>query len=65
MFNAARLIVATNDKVAMGPVSQPAFRVNGPREALASRKKHREVLAALNLTPEQKEKVAAASLGND
>jgi Spy/CpxP family protein refolding chaperone len=29
-------------------------------EALASGKKHREVLAALNLTPEQKEKVAAA-----
>jgi Spy/CpxP family protein refolding chaperone len=30
------------------------------QEALASGKKHREVLAALNLTPEQKEKVAAA-----
>jgi len=29
-------------------------------EALASGKKHREVLAALNLTPEQKEKVGAA-----
>jgi len=29
-------------------------------EALASGKKHREVLAALNLTPEQKEKVLAA-----
>ena len=29
-------------------------------EALASGKKHREVLAALNLTPEQKEKVVAA-----
>ena len=29
-------------------------------EALASGKKHREVLAALNLTPEQKEKVADA-----
>jgi len=29
-------------------------------EALASGKKHREVLASLNLTPEQKEKVAAA-----
>jgi Spy/CpxP family protein refolding chaperone len=29
-------------------------------EALSSGKKHREVLASLNLTPEQKEKVAAA-----
>lgn len=29
-------------------------------DALASGKKHREVLASLNLTPEQKEKVAAA-----
>ena len=32
-------------------------------EALASGKKHREVLAALNLTPEQKEKVGAGLQG--
>src|SRR5437667_149671 len=33
---------------------------NAREEALASGKKHREVLATLNLTPEQKEKVGAA-----